>query len=85
MGRGHYHKGRYEADLIEINGRFLLKSLLRQWTPLAKECYERGCNCQGCNIVPKESFSGKCKIKDYVRGYFLRGIYPNDYDGKKTI
>ena len=77
MGRGHYHKGRYNTMQVEVNGKMLHKSLLRGWTPIAKECYLRGCNCDGCEIVPKESFHEQCKIKDYVRGYFLLGIIPN--------
>jgi hypothetical protein len=75
---GHYHKGKYKTELIEINGRFLLKSLLQRWTPLAKECYERGCNCDGCSILPKLESDVVCKIKDYVRGYILKGMYPSE-------
>ena len=74
-----------KKDLIIINGRIIQKTLLTAWTPIAKECYERGCNCDNCNIIPKESFSsGVCRIKDYVRGYILKGIYPDDNDNKET-
>jgi len=69
-----------QRQIIEIDGKLLLNSLLRHWTPIAKECYARGCNCKGCNIVPKESFHEICKIKDYVRGYILKGLYPKNIE-----
>lgn len=36
---------------------------LIQWTESALECYERGCNCQNCDI-PKPS--DKCCMKTFV-------------------
>ena len=64
-------------DVLIIDGKIIYKSLIRRWTPIAKECYARGCNCQDCDIVPKESFhSEKCNVKTYVRAYFLSGMYP---------
>lgn len=65
------------GKLIEINGQRIKKSLIDRWTSLAKECYARGCNCQGCNILPELESLEECKIKDYVRAYFLVGISLN--------
>ena len=78
MRKGHHHKGRYNPKLIEVNGKLILKSLIDRWTYLAKECYNRGCICNGCNILPKLETLENCEIKNYVRGYFLRGIYPRN-------
>jgi len=40
---------------------------VRRWTDTAKECYKRGCNCEGCFY--KDFFSGssqKCQMKASV-------------------
>ena len=64
-------------NLLQIDeDTFISKKSLVRWTPIAKECYKRGCNCDGCNIVPKESFHEKCNVKNYVKGYILLGKYP---------
>ena len=60
-------------NLMEVNGKTINKQLLKRWTPIAIECYKRGCNCNGCDIVPKESFHEKCNVKYYVEGYFKIG------------
>ena len=63
---------------IYINGKPIRRSLIRKtWTKLAKECYERGCNCRGCMLVPDlETPEFKCRIKDYVMAYIKMGYYP---------
>lgn len=63
---------------IFINGKPIRRSLIRKtWTKQAKECYERGCNCKGCKIVPSlETPAFKCRIKDYVMAYIKMGYYP---------
>lgn len=66
-----------KKQTIEVNGTRILKSLLERWTPLAKECYARGCNCDGCDIHPKLESKEVCEIKTYVRGYILNGVYPD--------
>ena len=64
-------------DLLEVgNGEFVIKPLLKRWTPIAIECYQRGCKCEGCQIVPKNSFHEECRIKNYVKGYLILGIRP---------
>ena len=73
-------KNKHNADLIKVGDRLINRSSLRFWTEIAKECYERNCTCDGCKIVPKESFHFECRIKDYVRGYFLLGV---KYPGKE--
>lgn len=67
---------RYETELININGKLMKKNLLERLTPIAEECYERNCICENCDIVPKDSFHGECKIKDYVEGYIFMGMLP---------
>ena len=74
--RKHYRKN--DIEIVEVNGRFLNKTSLYYWTPLALECYKRGCNCTGCTLVPKmETPNFVCRIKDFVMGYFLLGKYPD--------
>ena len=65
---------RYEAELVNVNGKLLKKSLLERWTQIARECYERKCNCENCDIIPIERLRKECKIKDYVEGYIYLGI-----------
>lgn len=66
-----------KKKLLQVDENiFVSKKSLARWTNIAKECYLRGCNCDGCNIVPKESFHEKCNVKNYVKGYFLLGKYP---------
>lgn len=69
-------KHNHNKRAVEVDGKLILNSQIERWTPLARECYARGCNCDGCNIFPNLETLEKCKIKDYVRGYILRGIYP---------
>ena len=40
--------------------------LIRHWTPTAIECYQRGCNCNGCGI--QELISEKFQMKNTVIG-----------------
>lgn len=75
------------GEKITIGTIPILKSLLVNWTPLAKECYKRGCNCLGCNLVPIENLDSlhRCVIKNYVIGYIRLGNYPKieeNEDGK---
>ena len=66
---------------IWINGHPVRKSLINKtWTKLAKECYERKCNCHNCYLVPKLDSISHCRIKDYVMAYIKLGYYPQDDD-----
>ena len=65
-------------ECIDVNNIPVLKSLLYRWTPLAKECYKRGCNCLGCDLVPHLDSLTQCRIKYYVMGYIKEGIYPKE-------
>lgn len=38
---------------------------LGRWTQLAKDCYRRNMNCEGCELLP-ELESGKCQMKSIV-------------------
>ena len=48
--------------------RYVPKSLIRNWTYEAKECYLRGCNCNKCFVIKYLSSSNKdkCKMKAVV-------------------
>lgn len=41
------------------------KTNLRRWTDLTKECYKRNCQCEGCDVIPKQ-YQQKCCAKVYV-------------------
>ena len=44
----------------------------RQWTLAAKECYERGCNCQGCymrDLITSDICRMKGAVLELVRKY----------------
>ena len=60
-----------------INGKPIRRNLIRKyWSKIAKECYKRGCNCNGCDIIPPLESLTKCQIKYYVMGYIKLGYYP---------
>lgn len=40
--------------------------IAKNWTNSAKECYRRGCICNGCPI--KEVYKIKCHMKESVIG-----------------
>ena len=64
-------------DIIQVDGKILQKTLFRNWTKQALACYQRGCNCQGCDVIPSDLETlEKCEIKKFVKGYFLLGKYP---------
>lgn len=39
---------------------------VRRWTTTAIECYQRGCNCEGCFYNDYFSGSHKCQMKASV-------------------
>ena len=49
------------------------KTSLRRWTPLAKDCYARGCNCQGCFYNNLFQTVPQCRMKAAVLG-LVRGF-----------
>ena len=63
-----------EKNIVNIDGVELHRKLLQRWTDLAKECYNRKCNCFNCHIIPPNSFHEKCNIKYYVKGYIMLGV-----------
>ncbi len=64
-----------KKEIVRIDGREINTAVLARWTDIAVECYERGCNCRNCTIIPDIAID-KCRIKDYVRAYFLIGLKP---------
>lgn len=61
---------------IFVNGKPIRRNLLRPtWTKLARACYERGCNCTNCDLIPKKNLDSlyKCQVKYYVMGYIKLG------------
>lgn len=41
-------------------------SILKNWTKTALECYQRGCNCEGCKYKEKLETNSKCQMKYVV-------------------
>ena len=66
-------------DAIWINDIPVRKSLLKShWSKLARECYARKCNCEGCNLIPPLDSLDKCQVKYYVMAYIKLGYYPQE-------
>lgn len=62
------------------------KIIQREWTDVQKYCYNRNCNCRGCqvpNLVP--SLHGRCWVKKSIREYIEKYGVPKDIKTKGII
>lgn len=57
----------------------LNKKCLDRWTQSSIDCYNIGCNCKKCNIVPQD-FKCYCKLKSVVRELVRKFGKPNGKD-----
>ena len=55
----------------------LLFMQVQRWTIAAKECYDRGCICNGCFY--KENMETRCQMKLSVRELVKKFGKPPDY------
>lgn len=67
-------------ECIEGNdGRYKIDYTHTSWTNLARECYERRCECIGCDLIPRD-FVDRCKVKETVAA--LTSNQPREVDKK---
>lgn len=59
-------------------------SLVRRWTDSAIQCYERGCQCQGCEINNLH-LSFKCAMKLTVRNLVKIHGLPENIKSKGVL
>lgn len=62
------------------------KTEIKPWTDVQKYCYNRNCNCRGCqvpNLVP--SLHGRCWVKKSIREYIEKYGVPDNIKTKGII